>query len=1599
MKLTVLSLFLALFGSAINAQTTITSSASGGNWISVATWIGGVIPLPTDNVIINSTVYAQGDLTCHDLTVTAGNILYNQYGGTVTVTGKAMNYGSILNNPGGWSLIMNLAGDVYNDGIWNVNTTNFVGSVDQSIEQTSGKSFLGVVNTSDSIGNLILESDVRFLNNTWNMNNSTIQTNGHKLITEAYILINGKIVSNDTLLLNNSYVQGMQFFGNVTLDGNTYLRQNTSYYNNVFNGSVTVLDTLANQWGSRVLINGNIVNKGSVFFNGYNFYVDLNGNVRNEGIWRPQVTNFVSTLDQSIEQAPGTSFKSIINNTDSIGDIILESDVMFEPSLDFQAGKTWTLNKAIIRTNGHKLMSEKYIFKDGRIISNDTLILNNTCINNMQFFGNYKLDGNVWSQYNTLPNHNVFNDTLTVLDTLTGEYNSTILVQGSIVNKGTIINSYLTGYPFILNIAGNLNNQGIWRPKETNLIGTADQTMQQAPGTSFESIINSTDSIGNIVLESNVMLKPYNVVQGGNTWTMNRANLLTNGHTLMSESYILLNGKIISNDTLFLNNSTIDNMQFFGNYKLDGNVFAKQNTSVYSNVFNDTLTVLDTLTNQWISNILINGDLINKGSIVNNWISGYSLNIAILGSITNQSIISNSGVYLYGTNPRTIKGNPGGIQASVFVVDSIHLAGVNQLQTLKFYTDPGAWCTIDSNASLTVTTILNPEKVTNYGRVSVQKAVDNSIANTLSFYEASMKSNAGVIMNKMVIDHYGYQQHPTANGTVNNWWRLRNTPQNFSDSLAWLQLNYKTEALNGNNEDSLKVFFSPNAGLSWERISAGVTLTPSSNTVTITNAPAYGHYLLSSSDLGITTFHPTIESVEPRFGGNTGYVSLYLFGAGFKSTSIVKLKIAGQSDIVSDTSFLTDLTGESMLARFKLANKALGAYDVVVETPAENTLTKPAYFSIVKGERSNPWISITGRDRILINRWATFNLNYGNSANTDAYGVPLAFVISDLPGIEVKFPEVKVVLPKYIIDLGPNYTKIADSVAIYYVTDSLSGYIGQNMRVYPFYIPSIPGGYAADVAVKIKLNGLGIVKMTAWVIDPFWENINYGSKEVEEMPMEVRACITYAAEKFAVQQLTGGLPILSCLDMVDKIFSPDDMLPDFMIPEPEPKPYRWGSFLWDFVAAGASIGQCATGFLPGLGTAVSYGLSVTGGILSMGDMAGNAGVKEGCWRKFRKLSQTNKNSLGANSLDPNEIVGPQGFASENYISKKGNLAYNIYFENVDTASAAAVEVFINDTLDVTKFDLSTFSFNSISFGDTSVNVQSYAKEFTLLVDLFPKKDIIVKVHGKLDTLNGSISWDFHSLDRITLELTEDPDLGFLAPNINYPEGEGIVSFSCRLKKNIAHDAIVTNQASIVFDLNLPMLTNVHANKIDTLVPISSVNVLSATQYDTSFTVSWSGSDQGCGINNYNVFVSENDSAYALWQSATSNTSAVFHANISCHYKFFSIAYDSIGLTEAQKLNPEATTTIVVGLDAINKPNCRFQLYPNPAADFVSIKIDSPLKDEPTICIYSIVGKLIGTQILQSDLQQIFIGDLSSGIYLVELRSKDWAQQQKLVIQR
>ncbi len=89
---------------------------------------------------------------------------------------------------------------------------------------------------------------------------------------------------------------------------------------------------------------------------------------------------------------------------------------------------------------------------------------------------------------------------------------------------------------------------------------------------------------------------------------------------------------------------------------------------------------------------------------------------------------------------------------------------------------------------------------------------------------------------------------------------------------------------------------------------------------------------------------------------------------------------------------------------------------------------------------------------------------------------------------------------------------------------------------------------------------------------------------------------------------------------------------------------------------------------------------------------------------------------------------------------------------------------------------------------------------------------------------------------------------------------------------------------------------------------------------------------------------------------------------------------------------------IVGIDAIDQNRTAY-FIPNPASDIITLSIDRNINTDITMNIYNVMGVLVKTEMLKQNQQQIDIGDLSNGIYTVEIKSKGFIEKQKLIIKK
>lgn len=273
---------------------------------------------------------------------------------------------------------------------------------------------------------------------------------------------------------------------------------------------------------------------------------------------------------------------------------------------------------------------------------------------------------------------------------------------------------------------------------------------------------------------------------------------------------------------------------------------------------------------------------------------------------------------------------------------------------------------------------------------------------------------------------------------------------------------------------------------------------------------------------------------------------------------------------------------------------------------------------------------------------------------------------------------------------------------------------------------------------------------------------------------------------------------------------------------------------------------------------------------------------------------------GGKSHDPNEIYGYLAESGSKFMTDEvEKVNYRIEFEN-DTAFAtrSAMVVEIRDTLDSNLFDLSSYAPTGIKIGEKSEYLDG-EQNFVRTIDMRPEINGLVEVEGKYDTKKGIMTWLFTSIDPMTMEPTNDPMDGFLPVNTN-GQGIGEVSYDIKLKQKMAEGTDIPNRASIVFDINEPILTPTWKNTIDATAPESHVTDVKMLN-DSTATVSIEATDELSGTWRYNVYVQYGSGAWFLGaENVPIDTTASVKVYEGIDHGFYVVVTDSAGNVEQKE---------------------------------------------------------------------------------------------------
>lgn len=645
------------------------------------------------------------------------------------------------------------------------------------------------------------------------------------------------------------------------------------------------------------------------------------------------------------------------------------------------------------------------------------------------------------------------------------------------------------------------------------------------------------------------------------------------------------------------------------------------------------------------------------------------------------------------------------------------------------------------------------------------------------------------------------------------------------------------------------------------------------------------------SDTSIILFDVAgIESYSPKQGGNAGDVLIDIYGGGFDSTSTVILKRFGYSDITPIK--LIHISSDRFAAQFDLRGQAIGDWDIEINISGTSPFLFQQGFEIVDGSYPSAWANIIGPSTVRPGRWNRYKVQFGNNTSNDARGVPLWLAIPQNSDVEFDF-DIR----------SPQANNIDfDTIQTFIPVDSIYGQPFQ-ANVYWLYLPYVRANTSNELTFKVRFSNPGQNQLAAWTHPPVFNSpFNIYSSKCLELNYE-----KLLEEILGQAQDEGEACIYGALDLALSSFS------DLYLENTEIDQAWLGSFSYSMAKVIVSCGSVLSPHARGWKIGKKL-LEYTDKVIEYYDQGQKLAHILCCISNCRPDSLPPQDSLrpppappvffmphpvnALNSFDPNDKVGPLGPDTSSFVNRDHFFEYLIRFENVDSATAPAQIIKITDTIDSSVFDLGTFRINSFSIADSTYLVPPGRKEWTQDVPFESNPAIFVRFNSWLDT-SGIFNSEFIALDTSTNEITNDPFAGVLPPNQTPPEGEGSISFSIRQRDSLPHLSLFHNRASIVFDYNLPIITNKWINTLDTISPITMMDSLAPMQYDSLIPLSWSVTDQGAGAAYFNLYKSTNGGDFELLAYFVRDTIYEFDAEKDSIYSFYCIGVDSVRNQESK----------------------------------------------------------------------------------------------------
>ena len=464
MKSNLLLFFFAfLCSNLIYSQSTITSTATGGNWGDTLTWVGHQIPTEEDNVIISGPVYLynlSNGAKCNNLTI--NNELTGSY--LLDIHGTLENNGLIKFYADNLYFFISIYGDLINNGDWEVHNSTVVNF--KSEDSTNPQSH----NISCPNGEYISANRIVVYNENKIITTSDLYLKNTQILydREDFEYLDFKLLDYSSATFSNCDLQDINFDGvEVVLN----LNENTLLEHSIVANSITTYTNKAEIYGVEFTSDSPVINNDSLriwgsIYNPTTVYQDF----ENYGVVT-QLSNFFLKQDLiSKNQFLGLVYLSgdstqkvwlddIFEGT-LIGSGIIEETAIFSNA--YLSGNFTIPENAVIEFTNNTVVGDtlngspyaSYITSD-TTVTFERAILNNLILKGTTNF-NYS-------------NDNELNGVVKNVGKIMGPFTS----NGLLINEGDIL-------PYTVYINGDFVNYGTMTEDETywtsfNFTGTTTQ--------------------------------------------------------------------------------------------------------------------------------------------------------------------------------------------------------------------------------------------------------------------------------------------------------------------------------------------------------------------------------------------------------------------------------------------------------------------------------------------------------------------------------------------------------------------------------------------------------------------------------------------------------------------------------------------------------------------------------------------------------------------------------------------------------------------------------------------------------------------------------------------------------------------------------------------------------------------------------------------------------------------------------------------------------------------------------------------------------------------------------------------------------------------